>query len=397
MQHLPQPRPLARGVKNAAPYVSRPPSPPYIHVPSITSEGLSSISLSPSFDNIDSSQLSPADLRIITRNEIQFAQDSAVAWRYESRRQAQRVLDFIWLGPSSVLRDVDFLRREEFTLLLGVRHSRLAQGNFMRRAEETAEKLGIRSEFIDLDSNSNLVRAAEDTVRVINGHMLEVYQRQGMPLPQGLEKKDVDAATATENGHIDGANGNIIVNDETFKRGRVLVYCETGNDRSAAIVAAYIMAVFGVDLVRALQFVCLQRFCSNFEDDTKYGLQSFEAILNARRTVQRSGHSSSDTPLQGSPSGVSRQGKLGQNDTPSPNPLQPFAIQRAKGKRGIEDTMDVDDVRQADGGQQALASSSDLDMDRYVDRHFVPFVENGRSQPSPTHLPISWNDDMEAE
>jgi serine/threonine/tyrosine-interacting protein len=373
MQHLPQPRPLARGVASTAPYITRPPSPPYIHVPSISAEGLSSISLTPAFDRIDSSQLTQQDLRIITRNEIQLAKDSAVEWRYESRRQAQRILDFIWLGPSSVLRDTDFLQREKFTLLLGVRHSRLAQANFMRRAEQTAQTLGIKSDFIDLDSNSNLIRAAETTVRVINGHMLEVYQRQGLALPQGVEANGgADVVKAGQSLDVDPASGNstMVVNDKNFKRGRVLVYCETGNDRSAAIVAAYIMAVFGVDLVRALQFVCLQRFCSNFEDDTKHALQSFEGILNARRTVQRAGQTTPESST-GSASYAAGQNSEGAE--------QARSTPRPKGKRGIEDTMDIDDDRLVAPGPLKSLAFSELDKDRYVDRHIAPFVDRSKS------------------
>src|SRR5690606_10909804 len=48
--------------------------------------------------------------------------------------------------------------------------------------------------------------------------------------------------------------------------GRTLLYCETGNDRSAAAAVAYVMQVFEVDTVRAVQYVQSRRFCITFTE-----------------------------------------------------------------------------------------------------------------------------------
>jgi hypothetical protein len=76
-----------------------------------------------------------------------------------------------------------------------------------------------------------------------------------------------------------------MVDPSTFRRGKVLITCETGNDRSAAIAAAYIMAVFGKDMVTAVQFITVQRFCCSFDEDVKRKLQSWEDILRARSQI----------------------------------------------------------------------------------------------------------------
>src|SRR4051794_26949193 len=87
---------LSRNTVRAAPYTARPPSPPYIHVPSTLMEG-DQVSIVPSFENVDTMQLTVEDLNIITQNKTQIANESGANWKYESRRLAQPVLDFLYL------------------------------------------------------------------------------------------------------------------------------------------------------------------------------------------------------------------------------------------------------------------------------------------------------------
>ena len=125
------------------------------------------------------------------------------------------------------------------------------------------------------------------------------------------------------------------VDPSNFHRGKVLITCETGNDRSAALAAAYIMAVFGKDMITAVQFISIQRFCCTFDEDIKRKLQSWEDILRARSQVA----SHATTP---------------QNAMHT--------------KRHIEDCSNEEDVDVRD--------SFTLDHDRFEGRGaFVPFVD----------------------
>jgi protein tyrosine/serine phosphatase len=67
--------------------------------------------------------------------------------------------------------------------------------------------------------------------------------------------------------------------------GKVLVFCESGNDRSATVVTAYLMVLYGLGAVEAMQLVQSQRFCLAIEDGSKNMLQTFEDILKAKRDV----------------------------------------------------------------------------------------------------------------
>jgi serine/threonine/tyrosine-interacting protein len=298
------------------------------------------LSLVPSFDNIDSTQLTETDVTIITQNKTQISSDSHVTWKYESRRQAQPVLDFLYLGPWSVAKDADFLTREGITMVLVARDSRMAEARLFNLTR-VAQSLSLAVEHIDVTGYQGLIRAFPVAVKAINDHLLAVYRSQAV---------DVDAL----GGSGSSMAGQIAIDQSTFRRGKVLVCCETGNDRSAAIVAAYIMTVFNLNLIRTLQFVGLQRFCVTFDEEMKQWLRSYDDILIARRMVSRSA-----AEIRGQPAG---------KEPP-----------KQSSKRRIEATMDTDDTRMVSWTGNGVA----LDMDRYTDRPaFTPFGEQDTTMTS---------------
>ncbi|KAF6813713.1 dual specificity phosphatase [Colletotrichum sojae] len=313
--------PLANSISSviaAAPYSARPPSPPYINIPMNPADA----TLVPSYDNMDSMHLTSDDLNIITRNRHQVARDRSVEWSYESRRQAQSILDFLYLGPMSVARDADWVHHNGITLILVVRHSRVAQARLMS-VDKVAQSLGIAVEYLDVADNGELIRTFPDVVRKINNHLLEVYRWQ--------------ALGKQENGMlIDGGN---------FRGGKVLIVCETGNDRSALVAAAYIMAMYNEPMIKSVQYVSVQRFSANFDEDGKRMLMAYEDILTAQKNV------SSATRH------IPRGGQLNG--------------QMVKEKRGIEDTLDEEDWQKGAGYAGFL-----LDRERYEDRgKFSPFID----------------------
>ena len=171
---------------------------------------------------------------------------------------------------------------------------------------------------------------------------------------------------------------------QTQTPGKVLVYCESGNDRSAALVAAYIMEMYGLDLVRTIQLLQNQRFCVAFDDEMKALLGNYADLLAARRDVERGRGVESYHP--------SGTGFFGNDDGSSSfsgdglaNGASSFVV-RASSKRRIEECSrdeDGDDVM-GDGdddgaGAGASGSSSrggNLDAARFERRAgFAPFIE----------------------
>ncbi|KAI1482297.1 phosphatases II [Daldinia eschscholtzii] len=315
------------GAVPAAPYSMRPPSPPSIVIPApVLHHANEHIKVVPSYERVDPASLSADDLKIITQNyKEQLAQDSALNWAYENRRAAQPILDFLFLGPSSIARDREWLRKAGITMLLATRDSQMAVMQLMA-PKRVAQELGIQLEYVDVSSYNELIRAFPSAVRKINDHMLNVFHRQRI-----------------SNTQMQVEDGQMVIPNDNFQRGKVLVFCETGNDRSAGVVVAYLMSVFGLNMVEACQFVHFKRFCVSLNDDLRFVLRSYEDLLTAQRTVHQHELDSSLTCMNGHSSVL-------------------------KQKRGIEATRDEDEEM---GGAE-----EPIDDARFLDRQrFVPFVD----------------------
>lgn len=293
-------------------YTHRAPSPPVpfvpVQLPARRTGAAAQVNLSPSYENVDPSQLTSHDLDLITGNATQLTANIANNWAYEQRRQAQRILDFIYLGPRSVIQDVDWLRRECITMVFVVRDGGLL-GRKMAGIEKACQNSGSVVEYVDIVNHPELIHQFSNIIRTINNHLLTVYKKWRWENDPSINPE----GRATP-----------------FRSGKVLVTCETGNDKSAAIVAAYIMAMFGQDMPRTLQFINLQRFSCNFDPAYKHLLQSWGDIVRARVTVARNAPDSSNNV-----------------------------------KRGIEDTMDMDELL-----------DTPVDDDRFLGRRdFAPFMD----------------------
>ncbi|KGO75221.1 Dual specificity phosphatase [Penicillium italicum] len=178
-------------------------------------------------------------------------------WNYDMRRQAQPILPFLSLGPSSCLRDVDYIRSQGFTLLLAIRsrHSALAR---LVSGEKAAAEAGIMADTVDVLDNQELISAFPRAIRRINDHL----------------------------AGVDAGPDGMALDGQQQKR-KVLVFCESGNERSASVVIAYIMVMLNVQSVEATHMIQQRRFCVSIEDNMKYILSSFESILSAKRDVER--------------------------------------------------------------------------------------------------------------
>lgn len=190
-------------------------------------------------------------------------------WRYEQRRTAQRVLPFMYLGPTKVARDAEFLVKEGITLVVGVKGRIGGKGGGERKmiVERSVGK-GMESAVFDTCGGQDMIRCFEGAVGVVNEHLEGRWRSRG--------EGDVPTLMAEEEDEEE---------DEVLLPGKVLVYCETGNDRSAAVVAAYILAMFDMDMVKVIQIVQAQRFCASFDDATRQLLETWEEMLRARRDV----------------------------------------------------------------------------------------------------------------
>ena len=244
-------------------YSYRVPSPPRIAVPppTVTSDGMPGLnSLLGGRAALGSSGFANTEfLKTVTYTDFMIT-GGMMDWRYEQRRMAQKILPFLFLGPISAARDREFLQREGVTLLMAVRDTMSAQAKLL--GSRAAVELGIPCHYVDVAGKQELIAAFPKAIDAINAHltlMSREHLETNIELP--VEQRGVP--------------------------GKVLVFCESGNERSATVVAAYLMAMFSLDLVPALQLVQAQRFCVSFDDSLRYLLQSYDIILRAKRDVAK--------------------------------------------------------------------------------------------------------------
>ena len=253
---------LASGVEATTGYNLRAPSPPYIAVPLTrfeyvgddddedVKEKTSPLDLQPTQEASNNLDLTPADLHAIVGDRRQSASNSHQTWSYEDRRRAHAILDFLYVGPSSIVRDHSFLKQEGITMILVANGSRLP-GQKLRSIESVGEALGIQIAYLDPEPSHQQVSAFNETLRIINQHML----------------------ARPRNGPTEAP------------RGKVLLVCETGNDRSGAIAAAYIMAMYSRDMFDVTRYILSRRLSCGYDDNNKRALQTWGDILQAQNAV----------------------------------------------------------------------------------------------------------------
>jgi serine/threonine/tyrosine-interacting protein len=197
----------------------------------------------------------PVFLRALVSNGAYHVKHLGLEWKYDQRRAAQKILPFLLLGPGAAAQDVNFVQTQGITLLVAVRSASAARLQArLLDPSKFASSAGLQTLTLDLDSPYDMITKLPRAIKTINDHL---EQSCNSTLPTSLD--DIPA--------------------------KVLVFCESGNDRSAAVVTAYLMVLYGLGAVEAMQLVQSQRFCLAIEDGSKNMLQTFEDILQAKRDV----------------------------------------------------------------------------------------------------------------
>ena len=177
-------------------------------------------------------------------------------WRYEERRQAQSILPFLFLGPSTAAQDRDYIISQGITLLVAVRHSDSLQSRLVTSLKR-AEELNLETAVVIAPSASDMIGQLPTAIKAINDHLQRQDQRPSPSSGYGVDQI----------------------------KGKALVFCENGSDRSPAVVIGYLMAMYNLSTVEAIQAVESQRFCIAIDEPMKQMLLDFEAILKAKREV----------------------------------------------------------------------------------------------------------------
>jgi serine/threonine/tyrosine-interacting protein len=295
-------------IHNQHDYTYRLPTPPRIVVPPPTlTTDMPGLILGGGSDEVDMSFLRELDL------EDTVQKNTLLEWAYERRRQAQMILPWLYLGPMVAAKDKAFLEREGITMVLAVR----AQPNSMMGAMQAATAVCMEVGSIEAYNFYSLTPKFPEAAKMINSHVARVRQ------------------------HTMQTTGQPTL-------GKVLVFCESGNEKSAAVVAAYLMETLqNIDHIQAMQICQAQRFCVNFDDTLKNILRSYWDIVGARRSIAAQA--------------------IQQNDTSNGSSSHLLSTP-VKSKRGIEDTRDDEDMGMDDGMEPS-------DALRFTGRDVTPFQD----------------------
>lgn len=263
----------------------RVPSPPPIWVPPPTIHGATE----PVVVSLKDPALSwaVASLAGLTEDEYLFITDNnkpqqgdpnPPQWSYADRHKAHPILDYLSLGPASVVRKPGFLEDAGITMVLAVRDARFPTS--FQGALDTAERSGVVAKSVLVDHTEpgfGLLRVHGEFVRHINRHLLALAESSPWPA----------------------------------HRGRVLVVCETGSDRSVLMVGSYIMAMYGLGVVDVVPFMLMQRFCATVTDPYRRALQTLEDLLRARLdvTIQRGASAARDAAMDAAMDALDSGGK----------------------------------------------------------------------------------------
>ena len=271
------------------------------------------------FERADARFGNPQFLRAVVSNYQLNLEHTMLKWNYEGRREVQQVLPFLFIGPSTMARDAAFIQTTGITLILAVRSAQ-ATSKHPRYLDPSRfpSATGIKVSTFDLDTPYELITNIRPVIKSINDHL------------------------ETSCTH------NPITSIEDI-RGKVMIFCETGNERSAVVVAAYLMVVYGIGAITAIQVVQSQRFCINVDDGMKNMLLALEDIVNAERGVTATRATQQNEMLQ-----------LAQSGQPVPS-LNKSAKRNIDSAYEVSDDMsDSADWTPIDGQRLGLAPFTDV-------------------------------------
>jgi len=281
-------------------YTSGIPGPPRILIPPNIAPG--SGPRPPPVQRLDSLHSPPPDLAALlgTPSALQ-------EWTYATRRQAQQVLPWVWLGPMTAKGDKELLAQRGITLLIVVRSSMTAKAKLMggdvelnsdesllqHRLGEIGDPVCVT---LDLPAvhGAPLISTFRAAAQLIDRNYLSTLIPEHLKYLDGSsDYPDYHSAVLEHCSQFSQPPDNILYDalnpypPGAQRPGSTLVFCETGNEKSAAVVASYIMHHYEASLVQACQVVQSRRFSVAFDDIHKYALAAWEPIFKSYREVQK--------------------------------------------------------------------------------------------------------------
>lgn len=172
-------------------------------------------------------------------------------WDYNLRHNAQPILPFLFLGPAPVARDATFITSNGITMAIAVRSAQsAAKLPKLLNPSRFPSCADIETATFDVDTPYDVITRIKPIIKAMADHI--EARNQGQTLSN--------------------------INDI---QGRILVFCESGNDRSPVLVAGFLMIIYGLPWQQALNFIHAHRFSVCLTTGMNEMLQTLEGMLKA--------------------------------------------------------------------------------------------------------------------
>lgn len=162
-------------------------------------------------------------------------------WRYELRHEAQEIIQGLWIGPLSILRNTPFLEQNNIRVLISVTDIRVIP-KIMKTEYIPSPEYSCHS----YDPGNKLTNPLAIVSQLAN--ICEV----------------INQAQQTGVG--------------TF------IFCESGNEQSAVAAASYLIYSQKLQMIESIQHVQSKRFSISLDDAAKHNLQTFRDLCMAQST-----------------------------------------------------------------------------------------------------------------
>lgn len=194
-------------------------------------------------------------LAALTKSSTLSFEHGMTRWQYGNRSTAQDILPYLLLGPINFARDPELIRKAGITMMIAVRSKITAEKipNIMNPLRFPSTQ-GIVTATFDIDTAFDALRGRSEIIKAMNDH-----------IEASCEGKTIS--------HLEDIPG------------KILVFCETGNERAPLLVAMYLMVVWGLDGISAYQAIQARRFGVGMGTEIMTMLETFTQICEAERSV----------------------------------------------------------------------------------------------------------------
>lgn len=177
-------------------------------------------------------------------------------WQYTMKRTGTMIFPFLYLGPSSVIKDKDFLRDKDINCVVYIT---TPGGKMPKPSTAHLQPMGIKLALMDCSPHMMAHETFMDIIRGTNEHITSVWEtKEKLNMPPQL--------------------------------GTVLLASNEGEAQANLAAMAYIMAMFRKPAEQALGLVQSKRACATISRDDMNVLRAFEDILDAKMNCSAAGN-----------------------------------------------------------------------------------------------------------